>query len=285
MSIGPLDLHWLTTTEGWALLVSLVALAGSALTFFLAELRQWERISIRVSFRYRVSYERDRYLYPTVVQRHNLRTGDRCCLLTVKYHGRHSVALKAAYFEIACDGLSPFDPDMAYGQLHDGQSKRVLLVPHAFDFEDVTGFAIETKSHGVRFKPVRRFLRFQLRNVSARPRLFRWLRAVTGVPHLPRADDMKPRSCRHCTAGRRHIETIEDQLVPWIRRSIFTAGGVGSSAGSAPASGPPAQPDWSALGLSTCRNKRPKRFVMPAPPLPSRPLPRPLPVCREHRSR
>jgi len=58
--IGSLDLHWLTTTAGWALLLSILSLAGSVLTFIMAELRRWERVRIKVNFHYRVNLERDR---------------------------------------------------------------------------------------------------------------------------------------------------------------------------------------------------------------------------------
>jgi hypothetical protein len=219
VTLGLLGIHWPTTTEGWALLASLVALAGSALTFALAELRRWERVSIKVNFNYRIKLERDTYLYSNVVRHQNLRDGERCCLLTVKYRGRHSVNLRAAYFEVGLLGLHPFNPDMTPGVLYDGQSKRVLLAERMFNLDHVTAFAIETASHGVRLKHVRRFLRYQHRHMLTRPGLFSVLQWITGVPEVARASAMNPKRCPQCRT--RSIDIIADTPVPTDPPSPF----------------------------------------------------------------
>jgi len=198
-------------TAQWAFFLSVVSLLGSAITFVLAELRRWERISIKAELRFRFDAQRDRYLYPTVVQLDNPRTGETCCRLTITYRGRHSVALRSVYYEFANSALVPFTPAMAPCTLYDGQSKRLLMVGRAFDLKDVTGFVVMTDSHGVHFKRVRWFHRFQHDNRFARPWLYWVLQRVTGVPRVVRAADMNPKRCPKCRS--RDIRTVYDQLV------------------------------------------------------------------------
>jgi hypothetical protein len=173
-----------------------------------------------VDFGYRIKLERDRYLYPVVVQHTNPREGERCCRVTISYHGPRSIALHDVRVELVAARLFRLDPPMGSCTLFDGQSKHLLVVERLFALEDVTGFVVVTDGRNL-VKHMRWFLRFQHKNTFARPWLFNILQRLTGVPHLARASDMNPKRCPRCRAGRRHIRIIDDSLVETDRPHVF----------------------------------------------------------------
>lgn len=143
-------------------LVSGFGLLLNAVTIAVAEFRRLERIKISANLRYRVNLERDRYLFPTVVTHHSLHTGDRCCLLKITYHGRHSVHLGNIYREIDRAGLHSIEPAAQPRTLYDGQTRYALFAEGMFSFDNLTAFVIETESHGNRIKRVRPWRHFVL---------------------------------------------------------------------------------------------------------------------------
>jgi hypothetical protein len=143
-----------------SLLISTTAVLINAVTFFLAERRRAERIIIKVDFGYRADYGRDRYLYPSVVEHNTIASGERCCLIGITYHGRHSLRSGAVYCEIECAGLMRVEPPAGNRTLFDGQTRYVLLAERMFSFRNITGFVIVTRSHGNQIKHVHYWHRF-----------------------------------------------------------------------------------------------------------------------------
>ena len=145
---------WAAVGTTFSALVSATALGLNAFTQFLGERRRSESIEIKVNRHYRIHDARDRYRFPDAMRHSSLRDRQRVCLIKITYRGRHSARLGNVSWEIDCTAIRSIEPPAAPHTLLDGQSRYVLVAETTIIPRSLTGFVVETETHGNQFKAV-----------------------------------------------------------------------------------------------------------------------------------